>query len=349
MPLPMGTSAEHFAGPGISFMDADGGQEGTKRRNSCYNPNSSNGGFPDAKKTLGFRNHSLALGSTVRHFQTLNEFPKPPKQGRKLNVGAMMATLKQDPRAMDIFLDELAIADQVQPKHMKFLGNLPTTTRNGMLDERAHGTQSSFAPGPYHAAGRPDAGALGATARTLGSPLGSLAPYAASGLQSPLLHTGYNLGLQRGTFATQFDSRDYFEKHIRPQNRQLFGAEAQEGRSARNKATFIVHEKGKKEEFQDAVRRHMRALDEADGTVAASGGPELPALQEAGASGRPGFPQLDIAAGLQEIAGERRATLRRAGPREIPHYMRPNAAWIGKAAEDPGTALTRLQSRLLER
>ena len=73
----------------------------------------------------------------MRHFQTLNEFPKPPKEGKKLNVRAMMETLKQDPRAMDIFLDELSIADQAQPKHLKFLSNLPMTTRNEMLDDRA--------------------------------------------------------------------------------------------------------------------------------------------------------------------------------------------------------------------
>ena len=92
-------------------MDNDNDPDRTKRRNSYYNPKSSKGGFPDAAKTLGFRNHSLALGSTVRHFQTLNEFPKPKKKGKKLNVTAMMETLKQDPRAMDIFLDELSAAD----------------------------------------------------------------------------------------------------------------------------------------------------------------------------------------------------------------------------------------------
>ena len=88
------------------------------------------------KKTFGFRNHSHALGSTVRHFQTLIEMPRPPKKGKRLDVGSMMSTLKSDPRAMDIFLDELATADQTQPKHMRFLSNLPSTT-NKLLDSPA--------------------------------------------------------------------------------------------------------------------------------------------------------------------------------------------------------------------
>ena len=64
------------------------------------------------KKTFGFRNHSHALGSTVRHFKTLVDMPKPPQRGKKLDVGSLMETLKTDPRAMDIFLDELALADK---------------------------------------------------------------------------------------------------------------------------------------------------------------------------------------------------------------------------------------------
>ena len=62
-----------------------------------------------------------------------------------------MDTLKNDPRAMDIFLDELSMADQVQPKHMKFLSNLPMTTRNEFGADsparKLNNTQSSFAPG----------------------------------------------------------------------------------------------------------------------------------------------------------------------------------------------------------
>ena len=54
--------------------------------------------------------------------------PRPPKKGKKLDVRSMMETLKSDPRAMDIFVEELAAADKTQPKHMKFLSNLPYQT-----------------------------------------------------------------------------------------------------------------------------------------------------------------------------------------------------------------------------
>ena len=40
----------------------------------------------------------------------------------------LMETLRQDPMAMEIFLDELALADQTQPKHLRFLANLPQTS-----------------------------------------------------------------------------------------------------------------------------------------------------------------------------------------------------------------------------
>ena len=33
--------------------------------------------------------------------------------------------------------------------------------------------------------------------------------------------------MQKGTFATQFDRKEYFEKYIRPQNRDIFGDDAQ--------------------------------------------------------------------------------------------------------------------------
>ena len=38
-----------------------------------------------------------------------------------------MDALKKDPRALEIFMDELAMADSSQPKHMRFLANLPAT------------------------------------------------------------------------------------------------------------------------------------------------------------------------------------------------------------------------------
>ena len=54
-----------------------------------------------------------------------------PDNAQKLTMKRMpelMDTLRQDPLAMEIFLDELALADQTQPKHLRFLANLPQTS-----------------------------------------------------------------------------------------------------------------------------------------------------------------------------------------------------------------------------
>ena len=82
---------------------------------------------------------------------------------------------------MDIFLDELSIADQVQPKHMKFLTNLPMSTKNDFLDPK-NNTASSFARMVNHGQTQ-----FGNTSRTYGSnnPFKECA-------QQNLLHTGYN-------------------------------------------------------------------------------------------------------------------------------------------------------------
>ena len=78
-------------------------------------------------KTFGFRNHSHAIGSTLRHFSTINDLPELPasvsrKKGNmvqlldwqnktKRKLPEVMEALKKDPRALEIFMDELALAD----------------------------------------------------------------------------------------------------------------------------------------------------------------------------------------------------------------------------------------------
>ena len=52
----------------------------------------------------------------------------------------MVEVLRKDPRALEIFLDELAMVDESQPKHMRFLANLPrqavATTQQGFLSPK---------------------------------------------------------------------------------------------------------------------------------------------------------------------------------------------------------------------
>ena len=98
-------------------------------------------------KNFGFRNHSLPLGSTVRHFSTMSDFPKIKSKGERArsnmnptdsqretvrSVPRIMESLRHDPKALEIFIEELALADQSQPKHLKFFNNLPETTLGGI-------------------------------------------------------------------------------------------------------------------------------------------------------------------------------------------------------------------------
>ena len=108
------------------------------RNNSVIDSIESVGG----KRNFGFRNHSFALGSAVRHFQTISNFPEMPSKLERVTdrtnikqiqkntikkVPAMMDALNQDPRALEIFMEELALADKTQPKHLQFLANMPHT------------------------------------------------------------------------------------------------------------------------------------------------------------------------------------------------------------------------------
>ena len=54
----------------------------------------------------------------------------------------MIEVLKRDPKAMEIFMDELALADKTQPKHMRFLANLPKTQQS-WLDTASNGPASA--------------------------------------------------------------------------------------------------------------------------------------------------------------------------------------------------------------
>ena len=64
---------------------------------------------------------------------------------------------------------------------------------------------------------------------------------------------GYNLGLQKGTFAMSFNRKEYFEKVIRPYNKKVFEPGIQANRNQKNGATFIQYDKKQKEDFEDKV------------------------------------------------------------------------------------------------
>ena len=72
--------------------------------------------------------------------------------------------------------------------------------------------------------------------------------------------TGYNLGRNKASFATQMNTREYFEKAIRPQNKKRFESGILANVHERNKATFIEYDKNKREDFQDRVKRYMENI-----------------------------------------------------------------------------------------
>ena len=54
---------------------------------------------------------------------------------------------------------------------------------------------------------------------------------------------GYNLNFRKGTFATAFDRKEYFESHIRPQNKRDLEPGIVINKNKRNNANFIEYDK----------------------------------------------------------------------------------------------------------
>lgn len=88
-------------------------------------------------------------------------------------------------------------------------------------------------------------------ATTMGSP---------KGLPDKIIETGYNLGFNKGNFATAFDSREYFEQNIRPANKANFTGGIKANREKKNNATFIQYDKKQREEFEDKVQRYLQSM-----------------------------------------------------------------------------------------
>ena len=75
---------------------------------------------------------------------------------------------------------------------------------------------------------------------------------------------GYNLGFNKGTFATSFDRKEYFETHIRPQNKRDFQPGVIANVHKKNQATFIQHDKMKRQDFEEKVQGYMDDMNKAE-------------------------------------------------------------------------------------
>ena len=195
------------------------------------------------KKTrnFGFRNHSHALGSTVRHFQTLTDFPSiAAKPGRSSStvvqkeaqkqtlkqVPDILEQLKNDPKALEIFMDELAYADQTQPKHLRFLSDLPQNA------------QGEMGVGYINPAKRRFDAKLAYNMKNANSIFNDMFGVNNKAFK-PMMHDktkrlGYNLGFSKATFATAFDKKEYFERVIRPDNKRHLVPGIQANRHQKN-------------------------------------------------------------------------------------------------------------------
>ena len=76
--------------------------------------------------------------------------------------------------------------------------------------------------------------------------------------------TGYNLGLNKGSFATVFDHKEYFEKNIKAHNKKIFEPGISANRISRNSATFITHQQKENENFDDKVQRYIENMEKED-------------------------------------------------------------------------------------
>ena len=61
------------------------------------------------------------------------------------------------------------------------------------------------------------------------------------------------MGFNKGTFATAFNRKEYFESHIRPQNKRDLTPGIVANKHSRNNATFIEYDKKKREDFEVTV------------------------------------------------------------------------------------------------
>lgn len=119
----------------------------------------------------------------------------------------LMDTLKSDSKAMEIFLDEIAKVDLIANRKERFLNygqpfSSPSKLMQTVEDEQKYKEQ---------AFGRPID--VGKKIRKFGvAPSDGYAQY-----------TMYGTSYQKGTFATKFNQREYFENYIRPNNKALFG------------------------------------------------------------------------------------------------------------------------------
>ena len=72
--------------------------------------------------------------------------------------------------------------------------------------------------------------------------------------------TGYNLGMRKGSFATAFDTKEYFERNIRFQNKKNFVPGIISNKNNKNSTTFIRADKKRTEDFDDKVDQYMEQL-----------------------------------------------------------------------------------------
>ena len=72
---------------------------------------------------------------------------------------------------------------------------------------------------------------------------------------------GYNLKFNKGTFATAFNRKEYFESHIRPQNKRELQPGVVANKHLRFNKTFIEYDKQKREDFEEKVQRYLDTIN----------------------------------------------------------------------------------------
>ena len=155
---------------------------------------------------------------------------------------------------------------------------------------------------------------------------------------------GYNLGFNKGTFATAFDRKEYFESHIRPQNRRDLTPGIVNNKHARNNATFIEYDKKKREDFEVTVQRYLDTINKEEKEEREKRRREeqfIAQMEEDDQSVQASQLNTVSKQSARNVHEKERRQFRAADTieeikmpvkkqKKIPNYMKPNAAWLGR-------------------
>lgn len=152
-----------------------------------------------------------------------------------------MEALQKDPKAMEIFLDELQVADSQIPKGRKFFDNMSVST---------------FTPIP---AKRQNTQTLEPMSASVNKAT-KLTP-----LERNIISPDKKLNETGTSFLYCLDRKEYYNQFIHKQNKAIFAKRVSHEVAPGIPSNFVIQTKETKETFDQRVDRHMKKLMEDSG------------------------------------------------------------------------------------